>query len=1025
MSTERLRRLYAALSATNELIFRAEGVPELFEGVCRVAVEHGGFRLAQIRVIDGQGWLKPAAWHGACPEYVHKVHISVDARIPEGRGMAGRAARTGEYTVSNDYLAEAAYALWHRDTADAGIAAIACFPLRRGGAVFGLLNLYAGKKNAFDGQMEHLLERMAQNLSFALDNLDRRAALRESMLVLENTFEYMDQGISIVDKDLRVLGTNRRFRELLAFPESLCRPNTPFEAFIRYNAERGEYGPDDVEEQVRARLELARRFEAHRFERERPDGTVLEVRGLPVPGGGFVTVYTDVTARARSERELQRFRAALNLSSDGVYLVDCNALIIVDCNDGACRALGYTREELVGGSVDRIFADRTSEELRAEYARLVEGDLRHVHFEAYHRRKDGTVFPVEISRRIHDTPRGPILVGVARDVSERRRAEQRLALHARRQELIAELGRAVLAEQTLPGVLQLAATTARGVDADAAAVFEHQAAGRWILRAASGIESEAVLGSSFEVCPGCAVRAATHSSDPVVVADHLAERCQRVHGTWAVGMQSSINLQIAAARGTFGVLAVFSKKPSAFSEDDVKFARAVCDLLSIAVRRLHAEQQLAYLAQFDELTGLPNRSLLRDRLQHAIVHARRSEAQVAVLFVDLDRFKLVNDSLGHHRGDLLLAEVGKRIASCVRKGDSVGRISGDEFAVVLPDLARPDDAAPVARKILEALRARYDLDGNEVYVSASIGIAAFPHDGDDADALLKEADEAMYLAKHSGRDRWCFYTPQLNQRSLEKMNLANDLRRAAERREFVLYYQPKVDLASGALTGFEALIRWQHPERGIVAPAQFIPALEESGLIGHVGEWVIGEAGAQLNRWRASGLRLVPISVNLSARQLLGDDPAGVIQRIVHSTGVAPELIELEITESCLMDQPDKAVKVLRSLTAAGLKISLDDFGTGYSSLAYLTRLPLAAIKIDRSFVRELPHAGSATAIVRAIVEMARTLGFTVVAEGVETEEQAAALRGHGCHQGQGYLFGRPAPVDEIARLLSAAEPKA
>jgi len=570
-----------------------------------------------------------------------------------------------------------------------------------------------------------------------------------------------------------------------------------------------------------------------------------------------LTIISDITERKRSERELQRFRTALDLTGDAIYLVDCNTLAILDCNDGAWRALGYRREELVGSGVDLIVADRTREQIRAEYAKLASEDTGAMNFETLHRRKDGSVFPVEVNRRILRTAAGPILVGVTRDISERKRTEERLA----------------------------------------------------------------------------------------------------------------------------------------------------------------------YLAHFDTLTGLPNRDLLQDRLQQAVVHARRDKQQVGVLFIDLDRFKLVNDTLGHHLGDRLIAQVAERIAACLRAGDTVGRISGDEFAAVLSDLARPDDAALVARKILDSLDTPFDLEGHETYVSASIGIAVYPEDGEDAVALLKDADAAMYLAKQTGRDRYCFFTADLNERAVTKLRLTNDLRRAVERREFCLHYQPKVDLASGALAGFEALIRWQHPQRGLVPPLEFIPALEESGLIVQVGEWVIEEAAAQLRRWRDAGFALLPIAVNLSPRQFRNSDLAASIQRRVTAAGITPGLIELEITESFLMDKPKKAVRTLEALSAAGLRISIDDFGTGYSSLAYLTRFPLTALKIDRSFVRDLHTGDAATAVARAIIDMAHTLRLTVIAEGVETEAQASFLRAHGCEQGQGYLFARPAPAAEItARLQSMLE---
>ena len=456
-------------------------------------------------------------------------------------------------------------------------------------------------------------------------------------------------------------------------------------------------------------------------------------------------------------------------------------------------------------------------------------------------------------------------------------------------------------------------------------------------------------------------------------------------------------------------------------QDDEGEVVALEGFVSDITERKLSERRLAQLAQFDTLTRLPNRLLLHDRLAQSLTQARRHDREVGVLFVDLDRFKLVNDSLGHYAGDLLIAEVARRLMRCVRPGDTVGRISGDEFAVVLADLAHADDAALVAQKILDALAQPYHLAGSEVFATASIGISTFPGDGDDAEDMLRNADMAMYRAKEASRNAFCFFTAEMNRRSAEKMQLNNDLRHAIERREFVLHYQPKVELASGALTGFEALLRWNHPQRGLVPPGEFVAALEESGLIVQVGEWVLEEACAQIERWQRARLAPVPVSVNLSAKQFRRRDLDEVVSRALAAAGVAPALLELEITESCLMEDPDQAVQLLHRLRDAGVRISVDDFGTGYSSLSYLTRLPLSALKIDRSFVRDAVTNPEAASIVRAVIDMAHNLRFTVVAEGVETEQQVAFLRLHDCDQAQGYHFGRPASAAQNAAWLAPA----
>ena len=435
---------------------------------------------------------------------------------------------------------------------------------------------------------------------------------------------------------------------------------------------------------------------------------------------------------------------------------------------------------------------------------------------------------------------------------------------------------------------------------------------------------------------------------------------------------------------------------------------------NISVRK-DAEEKLAQLAQYDAVTGLPNRNLLQERLEHAIAQARRHDRGAAVLFVDLDRFKLVNDTHGHQVGDQLLAQVGRSLKDCVRKDDTVSRLGGDEFAVVIADLARPDDAALVAQKILDSFAAPFALGGQEAFITASIGVATFPNDGDGADTLLKCADVAMYRAKESSRNAFCFYTAEMNARAASKLQLNTDLRRALERREFRLHYQPKVNLATGEMIGMEALLRWQHAERGLVPPLEFVPALEDSGLIVAVGDWVVEEACRQMTEWSRAGLVLSPVAVNLSARQFRRRDLDQVIRRQLAEHGLSAALLELEVTESCLMEDPKDAIRQLQVLREAGLRISVDDFGTGYSSLAYLTRLPLSTLKIDRVFVNAAISEPSSAAIVKMVIDMAQRLSFDVVAEGIETDAHVTFLRQNGCSQGQGYHFGRPIPAEAMA----------
>ena len=430
------------------------------------------------------------------------------------------------------------------------------------------------------------------------------------------------------------------------------------------------------------------------------------------------------------------------------------------------------------------------------------------------------------------------------------------------------------------------------------------------------------------------------------------------------------------------------------------------------------EASLRQLARVDPATGLPNRKLVLERLAQLVAQAKRHGGCCAALLIDLKGFRLVNETLGHQSGERLLAKVGFKLQSAVRGEDTVGRIGGSEFAVLAGGLAQPADAAMVVRKLLDELGAPVELDGRETFVSANAGVAVFPQDGDEAEALLQSAAVALARAREDPRSDYCFYAAEMNARSAAKLKLHGELRGAVERAEFELHYQPKVALASGAMLGLEALLRWRHPERGLVAPAEFVPALEETGLIAPVGEWVIGEACAQLREWSGAGLEPVPVAVNLSGRQFRRRDLDAVIWRALARGGVPRALLELEVTESCLMEDAWDAVGQLRTLREAGLRISVDDFGTGYSSLAYLTRLPLTALKIDRGFVNAALSDPHSAAIVKMVIEMAQTLRLDVIAEGIESDAHAQFLLRQGCAHGQGYFFGRPVPAIAVAARL-------
>ena len=437
-----------------------------------------------------------------------------------------------------------------------------------------------------------------------------------------------------------------------------------------------------------------------------------------------------------------------------------------------------------------------------------------------------------------------------------------------------------------------------------------------------------------------------------------------------------------------------------------------------SIERKHYQVQIEHQANYDSLTGLPNRSLLYDRLRQA-VYAQRKLLAVAVVFIDLDHFKFVNDSLGHSTGDKLLKDMGDRLRLVVRDGDTVARLGGDEFVLILNDQTQDDVIFRAMQRINGKLNEPFVIDGKELYVTCSAGISLYPQDGLDVDTLLKNADAAMYRAKEHGRNNFQFYTSEMNSKVNERLALENSLRRAIERSEFVLHYQSKVDLKTGAIVGAEALVRWRHPERGLMSPDLFVPLAEETGLIVQIGEWVLREACTQNRAWQADGLPPISVAVNVSARQFRQEILIKSVSRILAETGLDPSHLEMELTESMIMHNAEAVVATLRQLTSLGVRLSIDDFGTGYSSLSYLKHLPIDTLKIDQSFVRDIVAGSSEHRVLaRAIISIGHSLDLKVVAEGVETEAQLEYLRQHDCDEVQGYYFSEPLPPEEFRKLL-------
>ena len=472
--------------------------------------------------------------------------------------------------------------------------------------------------------------------------------------------------------------------------------------------------------------------------------------------------------------------------------------------------------------------------------------------------------------------------------------------------------------------------------------------------------------------------------------------------------------EVVGLRKDFSVFPLELKTSQLFIQNKLVFITTARDITD----RKDAERRISHMANHDALTQLPNRTLLQDRIQQTLAHNSRHNQLAAVIFIDLDKFKVINDTLGHDVGDGLLQEAAARLVAEVRSEDTVARQGGDEFIILLSDISHPEDAGGIAQKLLDSLLQTFTIKGKELHISASIGIAIFPNDGNDMESLLKNSDIAMYHAKESGRNNYQFFSAEMNEQAAERHSLIGDLRHAVARNELFLVYQPVVDMVSGDMAGMEVLLRWQHPVLGLISPVKFIPLAEESGLILPISEWVLRSACEQLLEWQKQGYEVPRLAINLSAKQLLQKSLADTIALILGETGVEPRYIGLEITESMLVHDYEEVADMLLKLSNMGLEISIDDFGTGYSSLSYLKRFPINKLKIDKSFVDDIATHPDDAAIVKAIIAMAHGLSMKVVSEGVETKQQLDFLRLHGCEQYQGYIFSKPLPAAEIVTKL-------
>ena len=681
--------------------------------------------------------------------------------------------------------------------------------------------------------------------------------------------------------------------------------------------------------------------------------------------------------RDRAEEALIPLKKAVDIMQIGVTITDMQRTIIYT-NIADARMHGYDVTELLGKDV-RIFAPTSHHK---DFMPEDVPNITNWTSESVNYRKDGSMFPVRMTSDIlNDTKDGEwssiAIVTTCEDISERKRSEDALRLRQR------------VIESSSNGIMITDATVP-----DNPIIYVNPAFGR-----ITGYEEHEALGRSMYFLLGKDQEQAEFMEIRAAMHEH---------------------------RGGAAVLRNYRKDGSLFwndlsvspvQDEAGKVAHFVGVINDVTEREQH-EELLKYQANHDALTGLPNRNLLADRITQTLANARRYNLPVAVLFIDLDNFKIVNDSLGHALGDRMLIIQADRLLKCIRASDTVARYGGDEFVVVVSKMDKGEDAACVAHNIQETLSRPFTIDGHEFGITCSIGISLYPKDGHDVDSLLKNADAAMYRAKEQSRNSFQFYTSEINDRVVERMIVERHLRHALDKGQFEVHYQPQIELINGRIVGVEALLRWHSPDLGTVPPNRFIPLAEETGLIVPIGEWVLRTCCEQNKAWQDAGLTPLTISVNLSVRQLQKKDLSVVIAAILEESGLEPRFLELEIVESMVMQNVDNAVAIMKELKGLGIQLAMDDFGTGYSSLSYLKRFPFDKLKIDLSFIRDIIVDPDSAAIARTIISMAHNLNLRAVAEGVETEEQLEYLLLHGCDAIQGYFISPPVTAREFEVLL-------
>ena len=835
--------------------------------------------------------------------------------------------------------------------------------------------------------------------------------------------EALPQGVCVFDGQPRLVVCNRRYADLYRLDPDRLQPGVHWRDVVNLRLAAGTL-PLEVGEYLATRAPMRLDEPSREWRDKLPDGRTVAVRRQALPGGGWISTHEDVTElhnqRAGFDERVS-LQTLIDCLHDNLWVKDVESRFVI-CNKVTATRMGFAETaDVIGKSDLELLPAELAQKFVDDEQKVIRSGRPLIDFEEYVYDSSGGKTWLLTTKVPVRNARGDVfgVAGVSRDMTDRRLSNllrdgqaqilEMIAMSAPLASILDALAR--LIESQLSGILcslLLLDDDGRRLRHGAAPSLAPE-----YVKALDGAE----IGPSVGSCGTAAFR-----RQPVIVTDILADPLWAEYRELARphGYRSCWSTQILSVRGeTLGVFAMYSRTVRAPTSIESRLLEMAIHIAGIAIARRRAEERIQFMASHDELTGLPNRARFRTHLGEALQTAAQRRSWLCVAYIDFDNFKYVNDSLGHSAGDTLLKIMAKRMVAAVGPNDIVSRLGGDEFVVLLIDPPRDSsEIGAVLHRVRSAVVAPVEVEGRNFRITSSFGAAIYPKDGGTTEALLANADAAMYSAKESGGDELVFYVPEINANLRERLSLLDDLRNADPSRDFVLHYQPQINLRSGEIFAVEALIRWRHPRLGLAPPAKFIPIAEESGLIVPIGDWALREACRQNKAWQDAGLPPIAVCVNVSARQFRENHIVSAVAQALAESALEPKYLELELTESLVMQDVDRAIETMKELRALGVRLSIDDFGTGYSSLSALKRFPVERLKIDRSFIRDLPDDEDDCAVASAIISLGQKLNLKVIAEGVETEAQIAFLRDNHCDELQGYHFSRPVAADAIPALL-------